>query len=196
MIKAIEDREIELQEKHIVNLKIILNREKLLTLLPKKAVVAELGVDKGEFSHKILSIAKPKKMYLIDTWDSQRYNEDKLYDIEKKFKKDIINKKVVIQRGISLEVLKKFSDGFFDWVYIDTTHTFDQTYSELQLCKKKVKLGGLITGHDYTQGNIRNGKKFGVVQAVNLFCIKYNWEFIYLTHECYRHLSFAIREIL
>lgn len=39
---------INLQQKHINNLKAVVNREELLKLLPKHAVVVELGVDHGE----------------------------------------------------------------------------------------------------------------------------------------------------
>lgn len=38
---------MELEEKHIKNLKVVLNRNKLLELLPKNAIVAELGVGEG-----------------------------------------------------------------------------------------------------------------------------------------------------
>ena len=59
----------------------------------------------------------------------------------------------------------------------------------------KVKDGGIIAGHDYCQGNINDALAYGVVLAVNQFCIKYDWEFIYITHKTDRNLSFAIKKI-
>ena len=44
----------EIQNKHLVNAKMLPNREQLLENLPKNGIVAELGVDNGRFSEKIL----------------------------------------------------------------------------------------------------------------------------------------------
>ena len=67
----------DLKEKHIKNLKVIENRVRLLDFLPKHAVVAELGVDTGEFSSLIISKTTPVKIHLIDSWDSIRYSSAK-----------------------------------------------------------------------------------------------------------------------
>ena len=146
-------------------------------------------------SHKIISITHPKKLYLIDIWDSERYNIDKMVYVKKRFQKEIDTGKVIVIRGTSQKELLKFKNGYFDWVYIDTAHTYQQTVKELELCRLKVKDGGIIAGHDYCQGDINNTLAYGVVQAVNQFYIKRDWEFIYLTHETDRKLSFAIRKI-
>jgi len=187
--------QVRLSHKHINNLKVVITREILLKSLPKNSIIAELGVDKGDFSDKIISLTQPKKLYLIDIWDSERYNTDKMVYVKKRFQKEIDTGKVIIIRGTSQKELLKFKDGYFDWVYIDTAHTYQQTVKELELCRLKVNDGGIIAGHDYCQGDINNALVYGVVQAVNQFCIKYNWEFIYLTHETDRKLSFAIRKI-
>ena len=186
---------VRLQQKNIKNLKVVLNRESLLKLLPKKSIIAEVGVDKGDFSAKIISFTKPKKIYLIDIWDSERYNLNKMNYVKKRFQKEIDAGRVYIIRGTSEKELKKFENNFFDWVYIDTSHTYFQTLKELELCRLKVKDGGIIAGHDYCQGNINKALAYGVVQAVTHFCIKFDWEFIYLTHETDRTLSFAIKKI-
>ncbi len=175
--------------------KVVPNREILLKSLPKNSIVAELGVDIGDFSNKIISITDPKKFYLIDTWDSQRFNKNKMNYVKKRFEKEIDARKILIIRGKSERELKKFEDNFFDWVYIDTTHSYKQTLKELELCRLKVKDSGIISGHDYCQGNINKAQAYGVVQAVNQFCIKFNWEFIYLTHETDRNLSYAIKKL-
>ncbi|KKM15108.1 hypothetical protein LCGC14_1699400, partial [marine sediment metagenome] len=145
--------------------------------------------------YKITSLAQPKKLYLIDTWDSERYNRNKMVYVQKRFQKEINAGKVKIIRGTSEKELKKFENGYFDWVYIDTSHSYKQIVKELELCRLKVKDGGIIAGHDYCQGNINIALAYGVVQAVNQFCVKNDWEFIYLTHETDRNLSFAIKKI-
>ena len=45
-----------LSQKHISSLRALVNRKALLEILPKNAVVAELGVNKGDFSLQILDI--------------------------------------------------------------------------------------------------------------------------------------------
>jgi len=186
---------MQLEEKHIQNLKIVLNRNMFLELMPKNGVVAELGVDEGLFSEKILSVTKPKKLYLIDCWDSKRFNQKKEKSVETKFKSQLILGNVIMQKGFSYEELEKYDDNYFDWVYIDTSHSYKDTVRELEVSRAKVKECGLIAGHDYSQGNIDKPYKYGVVAAVNEFCIKYNWEMVYLTHEPDRYLSFALRRI-
>jgi len=198
-IKADSDanfvHQVRLSQKNINNLKVVLNREILLKFLPKNGIVAELGVDRGDFSDEIISLTQPKKLYLIDIWDSERYNIDKMVYVKKRFQKQIDEGIVTIRRNTSEKELKKFENGYFDWVYIDTAHSYQQTVKELELCRLKVKDGGLIAGHDYCQGNINEALAYGVVQAVHQFCIKYDWEFIYLTHETDRNLSFVIKKI-
>ncbi len=186
---------VKLDQKNIQNLKVVLSRDHLLKLLPKNCIITEIGVDKGDFSFKIISLTHPKKLYLIDTWGSERYNENKMNYVTKRFQEKIDAGIVTIKRGTSEKELNKFEDNFFDWVYIDTSHSYKQTVKELELCRMKVKDGGIIAGHDYCQGNITEALAYGVVQAVNQFCIKNNWEFIYLTHETDRYLSFAIEKI-
>lgn len=191
----INENQVILHQKHIDNLKVVIDRETMLKFLPKNGIIAELGVDQGDFSNKILSITNPEKLYLIDTWASKRYNKNKMDHVRRRFQKEINTGRVIIIRSKSEITLKKFEDGYFNWFYIDTSHSYRHTVKELELCKLKVKDGGIIAGHDYCQGNIKEAFAYGVVQAVNEFCVKNNWEFILLTHETDRGLSFAIKKI-
>jgi len=65
----------------------------------------------------------------------------------------------------------------------------------MEITRFKVKKGGIIAGHDYCNGDVKDAFHYGVVRAVNEFCEKYNWEFIYLTLEPHGSLSFALKEI-
>jgi len=184
-----------LEQRHIDNLRVVLSRTDLLSLLPKGGVVAELGVDSGVFSKEILTTNNPKKLYLIDSWSCKRYDEEKLSCVKRDFSEEIESDRVVIRRGRSEVEIQKFPDSLFDWIYIDTNHSYKQTTLELGFAKSKIKDGGIIAGHDFVCGNIVNGYKYGVIQAVHEFCVIYDWEIIYLTHEYTIPISFAIRKI-
>ncbi|MEO7082624.1 MAG: class I SAM-dependent methyltransferase [Flavobacteriales bacterium] len=185
---------VELEPRHIAHLKIVTDRSAFLKEMPKGGIVAEMGVASGDFSAMILSTSKPEVLHLIDFWGSDRYASGRTR-VEDRFKEEIAAGKVVIDLGLSTEVLPRFADRFFDWIYIDTDHGYVVTAAELEVARTKVKQGGILAGHDYVTGNWDGGVRYGVVEAVHEFCVKYNWEIILLTHETDRHLSFAIREI-
>ena len=184
----------ELSQKHIANLKVILNRTELLKLLPHHGVVAELGVDKGAFSEKILTENAPEKLHLVDVWKTERYHEGLMNEVMQKFKQQIENNTVKIDRGFSTEVGKQFPNEYFDWIYIDTNHSYKTTKEELELYANKVKKDGIIAGHDFVIGNWKGDVKYGVIEAVYEFCVSNDWQLLYLTTEMYAP-SFAIQRI-
>jgi hypothetical protein len=185
----------ELGMRHLQNVQVVDNRQTFLNKLPKNAIVAELGVDKGDFSEFILDITQPKKLHLIDAWDTERYHDGLAVNVQNKFKNKLDDKTIEIHRGYSTDWLVKFDDNYFDWVYIDTNHSYETTAAELAICQYKVKPGGIIAGHDYALGLPGYTFRYGVVEAVNEFCVKNNWEIIYLTHESHRMISYALRKI-
>ncbi|MCB1339376.1 MAG: class I SAM-dependent methyltransferase [Maritimibacter sp.] len=185
---------VKLEERHIANLKMLVNRKALLRLLPQNGVGCELGVNTGEFSRQILRLANPAKLTLVDPWDTERYGEKKFQAVSKRFADDIAAGRVELIRGYSTEAGKGFADGTFDWVYIDTTHAYELTRDELRLYAHKVKPGGILAGHDYSKGNVVSGVVYGVIDAVQEFCVENDWEFIHLTMEP-QTPSFAIRKI-
>ena len=118
-----------LSEKHVQNCKIIPDRTVLLQLLKPNSVVAEIGVAFGDFSDEIWEITKPKKFHLIDAWDTDRYKEG-LDGIRKKFNSQIESEVISVNIGNSTDVLSSMDDGYFDWVYIDTSHSYNTTRQE------------------------------------------------------------------
>ena len=164
--------------------------------MKKNSIIAEIGVDHGEFSKKILQICKPQKLHLIDLWGSERYHSGLRKLVEGKFRNEINKGIVEINVGLSTVVVNNFKDNYFDWVYIDTAHSYDVTKSELKKYRKKIKQSGFIAGHDFVIGNWNDRIRYGVIDAVYEFCVKNNWEFIYLTMDYKESISFAIRRIL
>lgn len=157
--------------------------------------MAELGVNRGDFSKEIMCICTPEKFHLVDAWGSERYHLGLRKDIELMFKDQIALDKLIINQGLSTDMASKFPDKYFDWIYIDTDHSYEVTKAELQAYNNKIKPGGIIAGHDYSQGNWGKILRYGVMEAVHEFCVKENWEFVYLTIEMSNNPSFAIRKI-
>jgi len=186
----------ELDAKHTANCVVLPNRVALLEKLPQNGHVAELGVDTGGFSSLVLERNHPAKLHLVDAWHTTRYGEDKAQGVLKKFEGQIADGTVQLHRGLSTEKASDFDDNYFDWIYIDTNHSYQTTYEELRAYAPKMKPGGIIAGHDFINGNWISGLRYGVREAVHEFCVEEGWEFVFLTMEIGDNPSFAIRKIV
>jgi len=185
----------QLTELNTKNTRLLATRLDLLHLMPKNGVVAELGVDKGDFSTEILKLTLPKKLHLVDIWHTKRYDSKKKNYVQERFQQEANSGKLAINIGLSTEVADSFEDSYFDWIYIDTDHSYNTTIQELEKYRLKLKKGGIIAGHDFVRGSWKGLVRYGVIEAVYEFCVKYNWEIIFLTSEIDINPSFAIREI-
>jgi Methyltransferase domain len=156
----------------------------LLAMLPKHSLGAEIGVHKGDFSQQIIEVVSPKELHLVDPWEHQTsaiykdawyggkakagQNEmDKRYsNVCNRFDKEIQAERVKVHRGYSNDILDRFPDEYFDWIYIDGNHLYEYVKEDLELSFRKTKSGGFITGDDYTSGGWWEG---GVKKAVDEF---------------------------
>ncbi len=195
--EALQLPRVKLEYKHTKQSTILPSRELLLEHFPKGGVVAEIGVDEGDFSEKILEICQPAKLHLIDFWGSQQYNQAKRQKVEHKFREQIKDQLVEINLGLSTQAASQFPDDYFDWIYIDSDHSYQTTKEELELYHSKVKSYGIIAGHDYAMGDWGGMglTRYGVIEAVHEFCMNYDWEIIFLTIDATINPSFAIRRI-
>ena len=186
---------LPLEKKHIDSAKLIKDRAELLKLLPRSGICAELGVAEGSFTAQILAINKPKKLHLVDVWQSERYHEGLYQGVCAKFETEIAADSVQIHRQYSIDAVREFPDQYFDWIYIDTTHSYELTKVELELYAKKIKKNGIIAGHDYTMGNWKDGIRYGVMESVHEFCVARDYRIKYLTMDLVENQSFAIEKI-
>ena len=186
----------EIQPELIKNLRILPDRLAMLEMMPRGAVVAEVGVAEGGFSESILQICKPAILHLVDLWSSDlketSYNECAYATVKGRFAGEIDAGRVVLHRGLSWEALGAFPDNYFDWVYIDASHAYESVKQDLAAAKRKLKASGIIAGHDYTLWG-DSLSRWGVIEAVNEFCNANDFEMVYLTHESKRNHSYAIR---
>jgi predicted O-methyltransferase YrrM len=185
-----------LEAKHVANVKVLATRQEMLAHLPQRGVAAEIGVSRGKFTSAIMSINPPRRLHLVDVWNSERYDGALQNTVMTTYATEIESGVVEINKGYSTTVGGTFPDGYFDWIYIDTDHSYETTRKELLLYEPKMRVGGIIAGHDFAMGNWRDGIKYGVIEAVHEFCVTRNWEMLHVTMESTTNPSFAIRQIV
>jgi predicted O-methyltransferase YrrM len=183
---------VELSPEHVANCRLLVSRLHLADLLPNGAIVAELGVFRGDFSAEILARSSPRTLHLVDMWGGAA-GAANLAHVTDRFRAQADAGQVVITQAKSVDALAAFPDGHCDWLYIDTDHTYATTALELELARRKIKPGGIIAGHDYVLGSWETGVRYGVIEAVHEFCHRERFELVYLTNELGQHRTFALR---
>ena len=137
-LRALLDvRAPKLQDEHLANCTVLADRLRLLDELPKRGVVAEVGVLHGEFSEEILKRTEPRELHLIDVrdrWQDRFAGRDE----------------VVSHIGDSCAVLGTFKDAYFDWIYIDGDHSREADEKSETGRDRFVEKSGTITIHIMT----------------------------------------------
>ena len=176
----------------------ISDRDTMLHLMPTNSTVAEVGAFKGGYSAKILDITRPSRLHLIDAWPGQTIHSSgevingyEAYNfVKERFSKEIEDNRVVLHRNFSVYASQRFENEYFDWIYIDAGHHYEEVKSDLNYWYPKVKDGGFITGHDYVEK-----KWYGIVRAVNEFIQQHPVVFVALTQEVHGSLSWILKKL-
>lgn len=121
-------------------------------------VGAELGVFKGAFSEHLLG-SQPQKLYLVDPWyrlapqwnwaRGEKSTLDAFLRILAAFRSEIGHGQVEPVVEFSESFLTTLPDDHLDWIYIDTSHKYEQTLKEVSLSLRKVRNSGYIMGDDF-----------------------------------------------
>jgi hypothetical protein len=140
---------------------------------------AEIGVRSGNYSLELLSKNPNLHMRCIDTWAPYAKVSQERQDKHYRHCQDkLAPYKVDIMKMGSLDALPLVPDESLDFVYIDGRHEFPFVIQDLIGWSKKVKQGGVISGHDYY-----NFYRGGVILAVDAFTRAYNIQPWYITKE-------------
>jgi hypothetical protein len=139
---------------------------------------AEIGVRKGDYSERLCRNNPNLKLKSIDPWGPFRYNSDRRQESYYKYACDLLKPYgVEIIRKTSVDAAKDVPNGSLDFVYIDAMHEFDDVMMDILTWVPKVRVGGIISGHDYTPHAWWNG----VTSAVNAYTNEHEMEKWYIT---------------
>ena len=160
---------------------------------------AEIGVDKGGFSVQVLSKTKLDKYFCVDTWQDDfgsdckpgyfakdgnvRFTEAK--DALKPYlgnydQPHLDGGRAIMIRMPSVKASNTITDNTLDFCYIDGDHSLFGIYDDLFAWVPKVKVGGIISGHDYKDGP-RSGINdfwgdqldYKIKTVVDSYCLKF-----------------------
>ena len=68
-----------------------------------------------------------------------------------------------------MDAVKDFEDGSLDFVYIDGNHDFKNVANDIVEWQKKVRVGGIVAGHDYRRHKPHLTYQCHVVDVVNAY---------------------------
>jgi hypothetical protein len=153
----------------------------MLRYIPPNSVGAELGVFTGLLSSHLAKHQNAARVTFVDPWwveFGDYYPDWGVYTdfgrIRTRAAHAASERRVLqhrmpnrfIEVASSCDWLAAQADESLDWVYLDTTHSYEGTKRELALLERKLRRGGLILGDDwYEEGH----QHYGVSIAVNEF---------------------------
>lgn len=118
----------------------------------------EIGVNRGKNAEVMLEIIPGLKLHLVDSW----VRRNSLRETHKRLRRFM--PQITTAEMLSMDAVRYYNDGFFDFVYIDADHSFDFVMQDIIEWSKKVRPGGIVSGHDYYRSKIE-----GVALAVKAY---------------------------
>jgi len=137
-----------------------------------KIIGVEVGFWKGDFGKSMLDLNPRLHWIAVDPYAEygkkkrKQPSWDAMYEkVEKKL--SVHPKRFKFVREISEKGVKKIPKGV-DFVFIDGNHDYDVVVKDIRLYEKKVRSGGVLSGHDYHHKAVRD--------AVDEYVKKHNRE--------------------
>lgn len=173
---------LEISAEQTKDTAILKNRYSIIDILAKQGKpmrLMEVGTAAGDYAQLMADSIPLEKMILIDRFNSEdmmpngseRYSSDKNYQfVVDRFKS---NPAVEVIKSVSSQALPKFipmqEKEKFDFVYLDSNHSFHNVYNELLYASQIVKQCGIIGIDDFSSATDDPIHPYEVMQAVTTF---------------------------
>jgi predicted O-methyltransferase YrrM len=130
----------------------------------KPVTLLEIGVMQGRNAYNLYNAFNIDKLYLVDQWFKkwESYDYPHMLDVAMQtFEKFEGKDDVIIIRTNSLK-FDLFQDSQFDYIYLDSNHSYEHVQQELPKYWKYLKKGGMFCGDNIEQAGMR--------KALDEFC--------------------------
>jgi hypothetical protein len=156
----------------------------MVSRFPTNSYFVEIGSWKGKSAAylivEIINSGKNIKVDCVDTWDPSINQDATIYkdkgDLSSLYDTFINNMKPLKGhftpiRMSSVDASKLYEDESLDFIFIDACHYYECVEADIKAWYPKVKKGGIISGHDYS--NDWPGVKRAVEENFKNFNIKH-----------------------
>lgn len=138
---------------------------------------AEIGVATGDYSKYMMETIPGLTLYGVDPYEVYKGYKDYALNSTLNHLKEEAHSKLDkyptyhFVEKYSMDAVKDFEDESLDFVYIDANHEDPYVTEDITEWTKKVKKGGVVSGHDYAR--VRSiDWRYAVVDAVNRYVKK------------------------
>lgn len=147
----------------------------------------EVGVERGYYSEVLCKANPDATIYGVDPWESlemcinnqpekrtQNHSSqnrcNRIFN-EAKLRLSVYpNYKFI--KSYSIDAANQFADNSVDFVYIDANHEYTQVLNDLRIWERKIRPGGVVSGHDYYDADTDHpdtSRRLQVKQAVDYY---------------------------
>ncbi|MBI2049665.1 class I SAM-dependent methyltransferase [Candidatus Roizmanbacteria bacterium] len=139
----------------------------------------EIGVEKGKNAQTMFEIIPNLKLYGVDPYKQhpqasyayhakiRNWNDQYLQNCKRQCLKRMNGRNFTLLQGFSEVMIEKVKDNSLDFVYIDADHSYDFVMQDMILWGRKIKKGGIMSGHDYYIDKHETDRRTKVTQAIN-----------------------------
>ena len=156
-------------------------------------VGVEVGVDKGQFSNHLLNNTNMNILYCVVSWIDDfgsNYRPDffdpnggnRRQEAEENLS-DFIPERCALIQDYSINASQSFEDSSIDFCYIDGDHSLEGIFNDIYTWIHKVRVGGIMAGHDYKDGPKSgmpdysgNQLDYKIKTVVDNFCQPYGYK--------------------
>jgi len=147
-------------------------RNDLAMLMARAALLkgVEVGVADGRHATMLCETIPGLQLTGVDPWIRYKENprgggqEQQSGNLEKAKARLAVYQSTRLIQAKSMDAVREFAPGTFDFCYIDGNHSFDFVMPDIIEWAQRVRLDGVIAGHDYYPF-----KWAGVIEAVNAY---------------------------
>ena len=179
-----------LRQEHLSRARLYADRDSMIEdlTLPRGGVIGEVGVALGDFSRVLIRTLEPRLLVAFDLF--QLHKLDALWGratteiFQNRTHTEFYERamaefpQTVIEEGPSTESLARYSDHFFDLLYIDADHTYDGVARDAALATQKLKIDGVLVFNDYIMCDHVTYCEYGIVPVVNSLVVEDGWHVI------------------
>lgn len=137
---------------------------------------AEIGACFGYYSEILCKNIPGLKLIAIDNWNNNANTKREMtlhMSGEKVTREKLAPYGATVIKKDSMEAVKDIPDESLDFVFIDADHSYKAVRDDIQEWSKKVRKGGIVSGHDYY---VFKSGKGGVIKAVDEYVKEHGYK--------------------